>query len=53
MVIPSEVLLLDLFQNRGEVMVIYQIKNKINGKLYIGQTSDFEKRLRQHQNSIK
>lgn len=27
---------------------IYQIQNKINGKIYIGQSIDIEKRLKQH-----
>lgn len=27
---------------------IYKVTNKINGKIYIGQTNNFEKRKREH-----
>ena len=29
---------------------IYKITNKLNGKIYIGQTSDYKRRFREHQN---
>ena len=32
---------------------IYQIKNKINGKKYIGQTSDFQKRKNSHLSALR
>lgn len=30
--------------------VIYLLKNKINGKIYIGQTIDFNRRMNEHKN---
>lgn len=32
---------------------IYQIKNKINGKVYIGQSINIEKRLKRHLNDLR
>lgn len=32
---------------------VYQIRNKTNGKLYIGQTSRFNRRAKQHENDLK
>lgn len=32
---------------------IYQIQNKINGKIYIGQSIDIEKRLKQHLRDLR
>lgn len=32
---------------------IYKITNKINGKIYIGKTKNFEKRMRGHKNSAE
>lgn len=32
---------------------LYKIENKVNGKLYIGVTKDFDKRMKQHINSRK
>ena len=29
-------------------MIIYQIKNLVNGKIYIGKTNDFERRYKEH-----
>jgi len=29
-------------------LIIYAIKNQINGKFYIGQTVDFKRRIREH-----
>lgn len=34
------------------MMGIYSIKNKINGKIYIGQTQDIDKRWNQHINNL-
>ena len=31
--------------------VIYKITNLINGKSYIGQTNNFQRRMREHQNT--
>lgn len=33
-------------------MVIYKITNLVNNKIYIGQTSNFELRIKQHMNSV-
>ena len=32
---------------------IYQIQNKINGKIYIGQSINIKKRLKQHLRDLK
>ena len=32
---------------------IYQIKNNVNGKIYIGQTKDFNRRARNHMSDLK
>lgn len=32
---------------------IYRITNTVNGKVYIGQTNDIEKRIRRHKSSLK
>lgn len=34
-------------------MIIYKIENKINGKIYIGQTNKFQKRMGQHTSEQK
>ena len=31
---------------------IYKITNLINGKMYIGQTNDFNRRKREHKNKM-
>ena len=32
--------------------VIYKITNNINGKSYIGQTNNFERRMREHKRCV-
>jgi len=32
---------------------VYAIKNDVSGKIYIGQTSDLEKRLKRHNGVLK
>lgn len=41
---------MNIFANRGSVKMyyIYKVTNKTNGKIYIGQTNNFEKRKREH-----
>lgn len=34
-------------------MVVYVIQNEHNGKIYIGQTADIEKRLERHNGGLK
>lgn len=34
-------------------MVVYQIKNKLNGKIYIGSTVDKKRRWREHRNRLR
>lgn len=39
--------------NHEKVRTIYMLRNKVNGKEYIGLTIDFEKRKRSHYNKLK
>lgn len=44
-----------IVNNIGDVMarILYKIENKINGKIYIGQTKNFEKRMSAHKATNK
>lgn len=56
----EETLLLKIRQSRGKVVVmkkktksIYIIKNKINDKVYIGQTGNLTQRWAQYKSAVK
>ena len=38
---------------KDKISCVYKISNKLNGKVYVGETSDFKHRRRQHINMLK